>query len=128
MPRGGQQALSIFDWRSSQTPLRGMTTRCKVFNTLKRVLPAREKCIIQTMRRRNQAHTRRLLARNLRQLRLQRSWSQYDLADEARLRQALISALEVGTANPTLKSLDQIAAALGVEVAALFAAPPAKAG
>jgi transcriptional regulator with XRE-family HTH domain len=79
------------------------------------------------MRRRNPAHTKRLLARNLRQLRLQRSWSQYDLADEARLRQALISAIEVGTANPTLESLDKIAAALGVEVADLFAVTATKA-
>jgi len=78
------------------------------------------------MRRRNPAHTRRLLARNLRRLRLERSWSQYDLADETRLRQALISALELGTANPTLESLDKIAFALGVDVAALFAASPAK--
>jgi len=78
------------------------------------------------MRRRNPAHTRRLLARNLRRLRLERSWSQYDLADETRLRQALISALELGTANPTLESLDKSAFALGVDVAALFAASPAK--
>ncbi len=97
-----------------------------MFNTFKRVLPALAKCIILAMRRRNPAHTRRLLARNLRQLRLDRKWSQYDLADEARLRQALISALEVATANPTLASLDKIAAALDVEVAALFAAAPAK--
>ncbi|QHP68126.1 XRE family transcriptional regulator [Bradyrhizobium sp. LCT2] len=78
------------------------------------------------MRRRNSAHTRRFLARNIRRLRLERSWSQYDLADETRLRQALISSLELGTANPTLESLDKIAFALGVDVAVLFAAPPAK--
>ncbi|MDE5444408.1 helix-turn-helix domain-containing protein [Bradyrhizobium sp. CSA207] len=72
------------------------------------------------MKRRNPAHTKRLLARNLRELRLQRSWSQYDLADEASLRQALISALELATANPTLESLDKISAALGVEVAELL--------
>jgi|tagenome__1003787_1003787.scaffolds.fasta_scaffold17974929_1 transcriptional regulator with XRE-family HTH domain len=78
------------------------------------------------MRRRNPAHTRRLLARNLRRLRLERSWSQYDLADETRLRQALISALELAIANPTLESLDKIAFALEVEVAALFAAPSAE--
>ncbi|WP_271585645.1 helix-turn-helix domain-containing protein [Bradyrhizobium sp. CCBAU 45389] len=61
-----------------------------------------------------------MLARNLRRLRLERSWSQYDLADETRLRQALISALELATANPTLDSLDKIAFALGVEVAELL--------
>jgi transcriptional regulator with XRE-family HTH domain len=73
------------------------------------------------MRRRNPIHTKRLLARNLRQIRLERSWSQDDLADEAKVRQALVSALEVATANPTLESLDKIAAALDVEVADLLA-------
>jgi transcriptional regulator with XRE-family HTH domain len=72
------------------------------------------------MRRRNPAHTRRLLARNLRRLRLAQSLSQDALADAANVRQALISAIEVATANPTLQSLDQVAAALGVEVAALL--------
>jgi transcriptional regulator with XRE-family HTH domain len=78
------------------------------------------------MRRRNPIHTKRLLARNLRRLRLERSCSQDDLADEAKVRQALVSALEVATANPTLESLDKIAAALGVEVADLLAVPTAK--
>jgi transcriptional regulator with XRE-family HTH domain len=78
------------------------------------------------MRRRNPIHAKRLLARNLRQLRLQRSWSQDDLADAARVRQALVSALEVATANPTLESLDKIAAALGVEIADLVAPQVAK--
>jgi transcriptional regulator with XRE-family HTH domain len=72
------------------------------------------------MRRRNPAHTKRLLARNLRQLRLQRSWSQDDLADEAKVRQALVSAIEVATANPTLETLDRIAAVLDVDVTDLL--------
>ncbi len=73
------------------------------------------------MRRRNPAPTRRLLARNLRRLRNEKSWSQHDLADEADVRQALVSALEVAKANPTLESLDRIAAALDVDVADLLA-------
>jgi transcriptional regulator with XRE-family HTH domain len=72
------------------------------------------------MRRRNLIRTKRLIARNLRQLRFERSWSQDDLAIEAKVRQALVSALEVATANPTLESLHKIAAALGVEVADLL--------
>ncbi|WP_141937259.1 helix-turn-helix transcriptional regulator [Bradyrhizobium sp. UNPA324] len=78
------------------------------------------------MGRRDPIHTRRLLARNLRRLRLRREWSQHDLAEEAGVRQALVSALEVTTANPTLESLDRISEALGVEVAALLAAPKAR--
>ncbi|MCP3404452.1 helix-turn-helix domain-containing protein [Bradyrhizobium sp. CCGB01] len=73
------------------------------------------------MRRRNPAHTKRLLARNLRRLRAERSWSQHDLANEAKVRQALVSALELAQANPTLESLDKIAAALRVDVADLVA-------
>lgn len=63
---------------------------------------------------------KRILARNLRRLRLERALSQDDLAAEAGLRQALISAIEVGTANPTLESLDRLASALGIDLAALF--------
>jgi transcriptional regulator with XRE-family HTH domain len=60
------------------------------------------------------------VARNLRRLRHEKSWSQHDLADEANVRQALVSALEVAKANPTLESLDRIAAALDVDVADLL--------
>jgi transcriptional regulator with XRE-family HTH domain len=63
---------------------------------------------------------RRVLARNLRRLRLERGWSQDDLAAEAGIRQALVSAIEVGTANPTLASLEKFAVTLGVTLAELF--------
>ncbi|MGY4224984.1 transcriptional regulator with XRE-family HTH domain [Bradyrhizobium sp. USDA 4503] len=78
------------------------------------------------MRRRNPIHVKRQLARNLRRLRLERSWSQDDLAAEANVRQALVSAMEVAAANPTLETLDKVAAALGVGVADLLAVPAAK--
>jgi predicted transcriptional regulator len=60
------------------------------------------------MPERDSLSTRRVLARNLRRLRLERDFSQDDLAAKAGLRQALISAIEVGTANPTLDSLDRL--------------------
>ena len=72
------------------------------------------------MKRRHSIHTKRLLARNLRRLRLDRAWSQDDLAAEAKVRQALVSAMEVTSANPTLDSLDKVAGALGVNVADLL--------
>jgi len=71
------------------------------------------------MRRRTPAHTQRLLARNVRARRLHKSWTQYDLADETGLRQALVSEIEAGKANPTLLSLHKIASALGIQVAEL---------
>ncbi len=46
--------------------------------------------------------------------------SQDDVAAEAGVRQALVSAIEVETANPTLETLDRVAAALGVDLAKLF--------
>lgn len=72
------------------------------------------------MRPRKPAYIQRLLARNVREHRLLKSWTQYDLADETRLRQALISEIEAGKANPTLLSLHKIASALGVQVAELM--------
>ncbi|WP_081602526.1 MULTISPECIES: helix-turn-helix domain-containing protein [Afipia] len=73
------------------------------------------------MGRRNPQTARRDLARNLRKLRLARGWSQDDLAAEANVRQALVSAIEVGTANPTLNSLELLSGALDVGLSDLFA-------
>ncbi|WP_159011381.1 helix-turn-helix transcriptional regulator [Bradyrhizobium sp. S69] len=69
---------------------------------------------------RDSQSARRILARNLRKLRLERGWSQEDLAAEAGMRQALVSAIEVGAANPTLTSLEKLAATLGITLAELF--------
>jgi transcriptional regulator with XRE-family HTH domain len=72
------------------------------------------------MAKREIPSTKRILARNLRRLRLERGWSQDDLAAEAGVRQALVSAIEVATANPTLESLDRLTSALKVDMATLF--------
>ena len=72
------------------------------------------------MGRRNPAQTKRFMARNIRRMRQEKSWSQHDLASEAGVRQALISSLEVATANPTLESLEKVAGALNVSVAELL--------
>ena len=72
------------------------------------------------MAKRETLSSKRILARNLRRLRLERVWSQDDLAAEADVRQALVSAIEVETANPTLETLDRVATALEVELARLL--------
>jgi transcriptional regulator with XRE-family HTH domain len=72
------------------------------------------------MARRNSGQTRQLLARNVRRLRQKKSWSQHDLANEAGVRQALVSSIESGQANPTLESLDKVALALDVAVGDLL--------
>jgi transcriptional regulator with XRE-family HTH domain len=56
----------------------------------------------------------------LRTLRQKRGWSQTELATRAGVRQALVSAVEVESANPTIESLDKIASALGVRIEDLF--------
>jgi transcriptional regulator with XRE-family HTH domain len=72
------------------------------------------------MGRRTAAQTKRLIARNIRRMRQDKSWSQHDLANEAGVRQALVSSLEIATANPTLESLDKVAGALDVRLADLL--------
>jgi transcriptional regulator with XRE-family HTH domain len=47
--------------------------------------------------------------------------AQHDLANEAGVRQALISSIEASRANPTVESLDEVASALDVAVADLVA-------
>jgi transcriptional regulator with XRE-family HTH domain len=63
---------------------------------------------------------RSILARNVRRLRLERGLSQEELAAEASTRQALVSEIESGDANPTLDSLARLAQALQVDLAELF--------
>jgi transcriptional regulator with XRE-family HTH domain len=63
---------------------------------------------------------RSVLARNVRRLRLERGISQEELAAEASTRQALVSQVEVGDANPTLDTLARLAQALQVSLAELF--------
>ena len=62
----------------------------------------------------------RWLAANVRQLRQDAGLSQQDLAAAAKIRQALISEIERGEANPTLESLVKLAEALRVDLARLF--------
>jgi transcriptional regulator with XRE-family HTH domain len=60
------------------------------------------------------------LARRVRELRLSLKMSQRDLAEDAEMRQALISQIERGEANPTLDSILRIAIALDVSFIELF--------
>ena len=63
---------------------------------------------------------RRLLARNLRRLRLERKLTQDELAAEAGVRQALISELESGKIDVRLDTLQRIALALSARLAELL--------
>jgi transcriptional regulator with XRE-family HTH domain len=72
------------------------------------------------MGKRSLSNVRRGLALSVRALRQKREWSQTELAAQAGVRQALVSAIEVQSANPTVESLNKIASALGVRIEDLF--------
>ena len=54
------------------------------------------------------------LAKNLRQLRQEKGWSQEAFADEAGLHRTYISDLERGARNPTITVVEKLASALDV--------------
>ena len=58
--------------------------------------------------------------RNLRAYRLERKFSQEELAEVSGLHRTYISGLESGARNPTITVVDQIAKALGVTASALL--------
>jgi transcriptional regulator with XRE-family HTH domain len=70
---------------------------------------------------------KRALARNVLRLRREKDFSQHELAARARVTQALVSAIELEDANPTVESVARLARALGVTVADLFAEAPPRA-
>ena len=63
---------------------------------------------------------RRILARNVRRLRLERKLNQEQLADAALLSQAQISSIESAKVNIRLDSLQRLATALGTRPADLL--------
>lgn len=60
-------------------------------------------------------NVRDIAGRNLRRLRLDRGLSQERLSEASGYPQQLISELETGKGNPTIDTLAQLSAALGVE-------------
>ncbi|MBX3121596.1 MAG: helix-turn-helix transcriptional regulator [Nitrospira sp.] len=64
-----------------------------------------------------------MLAWNVRKLRVAKGVSQEALALEAGVERAYLSKVEKGDENPSLKMVDKLAKALGVQTATLFAVP-----
>jgi len=64
---------------------------------------------------------RELVAFNIRRLRTQRGWQQELLSYESGLHRTMIGHLENGRRNPTIETLEAIAAALEVDLQELFA-------
>ena len=67
----------------------------------------------------------KLVAWNIRRVRVAKGMSQEALADGARIDRTYVSKLERGRDNPSADVLDRIAAACGVEITELFKKPKA---
>lgn len=70
---------------------------------------------------------RRLVAINIKRLRVSRALSQERLANDAGLERRYVGGIERGQENPTIDTLDKLAAALQVHVSLLLQEPPANA-
>jgi transcriptional regulator with XRE-family HTH domain len=64
---------------------------------------------------------RALLAENLRRLRAENDWSQYDLADRSGVDRSFIAHVERQARNVSVDTLDRLAIALQVPIGELFA-------
>lgn len=62
------------------------------------------------------------LARNLKRLRAEKSWSQEFLAFEAGLDRSFVAHVERGARNISLDNIEKLATALNVDMSILFAA------
>ena len=60
------------------------------------------------------------LAKNLKELRSEREWSQEHLAEECDIHRTYASDLERGARNPSIVVIDRIASALGVPMGRLL--------
>jgi transcriptional regulator with XRE-family HTH domain len=83
--------------------------------------PAPRPCFKIGMGRRHSRRTKDRLGRNVARIRRARDLSQAELAARAKVTQALVSAIELAKANPTLESLNRLATALQVGLPDLFA-------
>lgn len=61
-----------------------------------------------------------ILGRNVREVRRRRGLSQEQLALDADMKRSYVSDLERGTRNPSVKAIERLAEALGVEPWALL--------
>jgi transcriptional regulator with XRE-family HTH domain len=61
-----------------------------------------------------------IFGKNLRALRLEKGWSQEELAEACHIDRTYVSGVERGVRNPTLRVVEQFASGLGVPASAFF--------
>jgi transcriptional regulator with XRE-family HTH domain len=66
----------------------------------------------------------KLVARNIRKLRVEQGLSQENLAVDAQIDRTYVSRLERGLENPTVAVLERLADALNVKIEEFFITPP----
>ncbi len=64
---------------------------------------------------------RQKVGRNMRRLRLEKGWSQEELADRSGYHRTYISGIERGVRNPTVTVIDRLATTLKASPAEFFA-------
>jgi transcriptional regulator with XRE-family HTH domain len=64
----------------------------------------------------------RLLAKRIKMLRMEKDWSQEQLAERASIQRSYLADLERGSRNPSVRTLIKISNALGVSIRHLFPA------
>lgn len=67
------------------------------------------------------ARTSLLLGQRIRELRVEKGWSQEELGERCGLDRTYVSGVERGVRNPTLSVIERIAVGLGVTIVELFA-------
>lgn len=67
---------------------------------------------------------RQILAQNMRELRLARSWSQEDLAEACELHRTYIGAIERSERNVSIDNIDRIARAFGLSLGDMLTPQP----
>lgn len=83
------------------------------FATIRRETPA-------IVEKENELGSKLILARNVLRMRVQRGWTQKELAEHAGISQPRIAEIESARSNPRVDTLDKIARALNVQVSSLF--------
>lgn len=113
------QYLQVADRTLAVLDLKGMRDLTEYVEDLEDSLEAIRRQLKHEPRRSGDAVRRELLENRIRQIRVEKGWTQQALAKRLRTTQAFVSKIERSTYRPSLKVLKKVATAFGVAVEAL---------